>query len=89
MKAKGRRYRKPEEWREIIKRQQESGLTVKDFCVRESIHENGFYKWRQKLRIEAPVVQPRFVELNSACLAGGAPVRVELQLPNGAILRIA
>ena len=90
IKAKGRHYRKADEWQEIIKRQRESGLTVKDFCTREHIHEKGFYRSRRKLQTEVPAVQPRFVELTSFnSAAAGAPVRVELQLPNGAILRIA
>ena len=89
MKAKGRHYRRADEWQEIIERQRESGLSARDFCADEGIQENGFYRWRQKLQVEAPAVQPRFVELSPSSSAAGAPMRVELQLPNGAILRIA
>ena len=64
MKAKGRPYRRADEWQEIIERQRESGLSARDFCADEGIHENGFYRWRQKLQAEAPAAQPRFVELS-------------------------
>ena len=87
-RAAGRRYRKPEEWREVIKRQRESGLTVKDFCTREHIHEKGFYRSRRKLS-EVPTARQTFVELAHSNSVAGTAVRVELTLPNGAVLRIA
>lgn len=33
---------------ELDNRQQESGLTVKDFCANEGIKESTFYYWRKK-----------------------------------------
>jgi hypothetical protein len=35
---------------ELYRRQQETGLTVKDFCSNEGIAESTFYYWRKKLR---------------------------------------
>ena len=35
---------------ELYRRQQESRLTVKDFCSNEGIAESTFYYWRKKLR---------------------------------------
>jgi hypothetical protein len=34
----------------LYHRQQESGLTVKDFCSNEGIPESTFYYWRKKLQ---------------------------------------
>ena len=35
---------------ELYHRQQDSGLTVKDFCSNEGIAASSFYYWRKKLR---------------------------------------
>jgi hypothetical protein len=86
-KTSGRRQRTADEWRSILRRQAESGLTIKEFCERETVCEQNFFRQRKKLGTEAPVVTGGFVELKRLC--SEAAVRVELQLPNGAILRIA
>ena len=39
-----------EEWRQRIKRQRKSGLTVAEFCRREGVSSASFYLWRQKLQ---------------------------------------
>jgi putative transposase len=39
-----------EEWRQRVKRQRQSGLTVADFCRREGVSSAAFYLWRQKLQ---------------------------------------
>ena len=88
MKVSGRRYRSSEEWRAILGRQAGSGLTIRQFCERESICEQGFFRARKRLNAQLPTRHPGFVELTSA-VAGDPVVRVELQLPSGAVLRIA
>jgi hypothetical protein len=35
---------------ELYRRQQESRLTIKDFCSNEGIAQSTFYYWRKKLR---------------------------------------
>ena len=88
MKTKSsRRRRSAEEWREIIRRQAESGLSVERFCQRDSISVYVFREWRRRLVAAALPVKSRFVELAPGMAKES--VRVELQLPNGAILRIA
>jgi len=88
MKTKSsRRRRNAEEWREIIRRQAESGLSVERFCRRDSISVYVFREWRRRLGAAALPVKSRFVELTPG--TDKESVRVELQLPNGAILRIA
>lgn len=37
-------------WREILNRQAESGLSVREFCAKEEVSEPSFYAWRKKLR---------------------------------------
>ena len=40
-------------WTQIMHRKRESGLSAKAFCENESIHENVYYYWQQKLRSAA------------------------------------
>jgi hypothetical protein len=39
-------------WREIVARQEQSGLTVQDFCEREGLKAASLYGWRVRLRRE-------------------------------------
>jgi transposase-like protein len=39
-----------EEWRKRIEGQQQSGLTVAEFCQREGVSTATFYVWRRKLQ---------------------------------------
>jgi transposase-like protein len=39
-----------DQWRQRIKRQRESGLSIAEFCRREDISSHGFYVWRRNLR---------------------------------------
>lgn len=36
-------------WREVIRRQQSSGLSIAEFCRQEGLAQASFYKWRKKL----------------------------------------
>lgn len=36
-------------WRDIVKRQARSGLSVRRFCIEQDISEASFYAWRRKL----------------------------------------
>ena len=87
-RTRGRRHRSSDEWRAILGQQAGSGLTVRQFCLREAICEQGFFRWRKRLGEQAPALRGKFVELKSSpAIESG--VRVELRLTNGAILRIA
>ena len=37
-------------WAQIIRRRNESGLSIKAFCTNEGFHENIYYYWQRKLR---------------------------------------
>ena len=47
-----RQRRSESAWREIVTRQEQSGLTVKDFCEREGLKAASLYGWRVRLRQE-------------------------------------
>ena len=42
------------EWRERLKRQSESGLTVEAFCEQEGISTSMFYSWQRQLQEPLP-----------------------------------
>lgn len=50
-------------WRRTIRRQQQSGLTIRAFCRREELKDWTFRWWRQELgrRDQQPVTDPRGV----------------------------
>jgi hypothetical protein len=72
-----------ERWREIIARQQNSGLPVVTYCWRMKIPQTSFYAWRRKLRdavtfaevklAPAPAAEGRGLELR---LTGGRSILV-------------
>jgi putative transposase len=45
-----RQRRSESAWREIVARQQQSGLTVTEFCKREGLTAASLYGWRVRLR---------------------------------------
>jgi hypothetical protein len=65
-------------WREILRRQAGSGLSVAAFCRRSHIAQASFYAWRRKLRDAATFTEVRIVP--DATRATGA---LELILPGG------
>ena len=46
----GRDLQKERYWREVIKRQEQSGESVMEFCSKEAISESAFYRWRSELK---------------------------------------
>jgi transposase-like protein len=47
-----RERRSQSAWREIVARQEQSGLTVQEFCEREGLKAASLYGWRVRLRQE-------------------------------------
>jgi transposase-like protein len=37
------------QWQTIIEQQQQSGLTIQQFCTEHTISQASFYKWRNRL----------------------------------------
>ena len=50
MEKIGRQRRSEEEWRELVERHEQSGLTAAEFCEREGINSVSLYGWRSRLR---------------------------------------
>ena len=42
-------------WRELIGQQQQSGLSVREFCRQDRTSEYSFYQWRKRLAQQVPV----------------------------------
>lgn len=54
-------------WMEIIRECQESGLTNKEFCAQRGISEKTFYYWLRKIRGAAvTAMEPQLVRLNES-----------------------
>ena len=65
-----------EEWRALVERQRESGLSVSEFCCREQTTENSFYRWRRRLSDEMEtsfvrllIVERAMIEIGLSCEA--------------------
>jgi hypothetical protein len=58
MEQRVRRLRRVRrDWMEIVRLQEESGLSARAYCLRESIDPGSFYKWRgqiQKVALLSP-----------------------------------
>lgn len=84
-----------EQWRELVSRQKQSGLSVSAFCVREGVGVASFYLWRSKLT-EGGSVKDRpmtklaasFVDLGSLAPALGA-WSIRLELGDGVVLHLS
>ncbi len=87
-------------WRDRIRRQASSGLTIEQFCVQERIARSKFHAWKRRFRLmDSPAQCPalstpsaflpvtvRLVEQSFDLGPPGLPI--EADLPNGIRLRI-
>lgn len=53
--------RSVESWRELVARQERSGLSVQAFCRQEQFNAWTFYGWRSRLRKSAALDEDRVV----------------------------
>jgi hypothetical protein len=84
-------------WRDRIRRQEASRLTVAQFCAEEGISRSKFYAWKYRFRLRGgashrstlPAPQT-FLPVTVRVLEHGAdgPLPIEADLPNGVCLRI-
>ena len=44
------KIQKEQHWRELVEKQEQSGLSIRAFCLQENISSGSWYKWRQRLR---------------------------------------
>jgi hypothetical protein len=78
--------RSEQQWTEILRRFDSSGLGVRPFCEHEGVALSSFQRWQRRLR---PVPAAKFVELVSSAptSAAAASWSLEVSFPNGASLR--
>jgi putative transposase len=78
--------KREKKWAELIRQQQQSGVSVSAFCRDRGFSDQTFYNWRKRLSVCEPV---RFalVEAGAATTGGHAPI--ELLLTSGDRLSIA
>jgi hypothetical protein len=84
-------------WRDRVRRQADSGLTIVQFCVRECLPVASFHAWKRRLRLidladhrPALPAPPAFLPVTVRVLdrASEEPLPIEADLPNGVRLRI-
>ena len=70
-------------WRQTLTRHAKSGLTVRQFCHREGLHESAFYFWRRTIQERGPKrctrKQPAFVPLVLGDAHAAAGITLELR----------
>lgn len=62
----------------MVMEQEQSGLSVTDYCRQKGIRANTFYNWRSKLKEQ----KPKFLKVETAS-------RVTLELESGAKLQVS
>lgn len=90
-KAKQRDPDKERFWRQMLKRQQQSKLSIRAFCRLHQLSETNFYAWRRTLARRDRQLPPFVpVQLLNPQPPTPPPANspLELLLPNGRILRI-
>jgi hypothetical protein len=84
-------------WRDRIRRQETSGLTIAQFCDRERVARSKFHAWKSRLRLmqtgrcrEQTPALPTFLPVTVRVLETplSQPLPIEADLPNGIRLRI-
>jgi hypothetical protein len=84
-------------WRDRIRRQQASGLTIAQFCDEERVARSKFHAWKRRFRLMETQDQSQTASAPSTFLpvtvrvlksAAGQSPPIEADLPNGIRLRI-
>ena len=73
-------------WRQLIAKQQQSGMPVRAFCQQHRTSEYSFYHWRKRLREQLPM---KFALVETSRSAPTAVATMEVILTSGERLRIA
>jgi hypothetical protein len=72
-------------WRQLIAKQQQSGISVRVFCQQHRTSEYSFYHWRKRLRAQLPM---KFALVETQLAAPTAVAAVEVMLTTGERVRI-
>ena len=84
------------DWQERLESYRASGLSVDLFCLREGVSRSSFYRWVRQLKNGLPESMQAEKEARAQAESGQAafvPITlkaspVELELPNGATVRL-
>ena len=87
---------KEQYWREIVRGAGQSGMSVREYCLRHGLKESQFHWWQRTLKdraLESPDVGVEasfaLVSKDSGASQGSTAAGIELLLSNGRLLRIA
>jgi transposase-like protein len=78
-----RRRWSAEEASAALKRLDESGLSVREFAVRQGLNAQRLYRWRAQLGTVSAVAPPAFVEIKPPTV-----VAIEVVLRSGHVVRL-
>ena len=84
------------DWQQRLESRKTSGLSIDDFCLQEGVSRATFFRWAARLREGIPeslVAEEAAGEQGGTAPATFLPLTlktssVEIQLPNGAIVRL-
>jgi hypothetical protein len=79
-------------WRDVLRRQAASGLSVRAFCRREKLTESAFYAWRRIVAERNTEVKPTrqasaFVPM-TVIEPSARQASIEIELAGGRLLRL-
>jgi hypothetical protein len=85
-------------WYDRVRRQEASGLSIKQFCAQEGVARSHFHAWKRQLLLSGPPGEYPALPAPSTFLPvtvrvaerapDGPPPHIEVELPNGICLRI-
>ncbi len=83
-------------WRRHISRQRLSGLTIRDYCQSNDLHENSFYSWRRTINERdrqtapsTPSASPAFLPVSVVGTSTPShDTSIDIRLANGHRLRV-
>lgn len=75
-------------WREQVRRQAASRLSVRRFCEEKGLSEPSFYAWRRTLAQRAAIQVPEFVPVMIAPHVAGSSSRITIELCGGRVVHL-
>src|SRR6187401_66176 len=76
-------------WREQVRRQAASRLSVRRFCEEKGLSEPSFYAWRRTLSQRDEAVQvPEFLPVMIAPHVAGSSSRITIELRGGRVMHL-
>jgi DNA-binding transcriptional regulator YiaG len=84
--SNGQVQRSAAQWRDIITRYRQSGLSSRQFCDQEGLTYRTFEEWERRQR-RAERTKGQFVEVKAPAVTA-SPWAVEVELPHGVRLRV-